>query len=237
MEWVCQLIAAGWNASEIACATGIPRSTVRGSRSGMVTGCGRNPPPDVVALPSASYAYLLGVYLGDGHIARRKGLHVLRISCDTTYSGIVLDVQSAIRDIRPDHAIALVRRGAGTCTVVQSVWRDWPVLFPQHGPGYKHERPIVLRDWQLAHTHECPEALVRGLIPLRWVPLHRAPAMPRQDLRLRALLVQERVRIRGIFTDHLRLLGVHWTYSHDTQIDVDRRADVARLDEFVGPKS
>ena len=27
-------------------------------------------------------------------------------------------------------------------------WKHWPCLFPQHGPGRKHERPIVLEDWQ-----------------------------------------------------------------------------------------
>ena len=36
--------------------------------------------------------------------------------------------------------------------------------FPQHGPGRKHLRSIVLADWQLELTHAHPGSLVRGLI-------------------------------------------------------------------------
>ncbi len=32
--------------------------------------------------------------------------------------------------------------------VVQSSWKHWPCLFPQHGPGRKHEWLIALEDWQ-----------------------------------------------------------------------------------------
>jgi hypothetical protein len=37
-------------------------------------------------------------------------------------------------------------------------------LFPQHGPGRKHERPIVLAGWQQSITRRHPKQLIRGLI-------------------------------------------------------------------------
>jgi hypothetical protein len=37
-------------------------------------------------------------------------------------------------------------------------------LFPQHGRGRKHERPIVLADWQRTLAAQAPELLLRGLI-------------------------------------------------------------------------
>ena len=49
------------------------------------------------------------------------------------------------------------------CVVVQSHWKHWPCLFPQHGPGRKHERPIVLEDWQRAVIEAHPGAFLRGL--------------------------------------------------------------------------
>jgi hypothetical protein len=42
--------------------------------------------------------------------------------------------------------------------------------------------------------------------------------------------------IRGIFCEHLDLLGIGWTQPNAFQIAIDRRAEVAKLDAFVGPK-
>jgi hypothetical protein len=43
-------------------------------------------------------------------------------------------------------------------------WGEWPAVFPQHGPGRKHERPIVLARWQRDITESYCESFVRGLI-------------------------------------------------------------------------
>jgi hypothetical protein len=43
--------------------------------------------------------------------------------------------------------------------------------------------------------------------------------------------------IRRIFTDTCDQLGVHWTQMTAKKISVARRADVAFLDTFIGPKS
>jgi hypothetical protein len=34
------------------------------------------------------------------------------------------------------------------CTEVGSYSKHWPCLFPQHGPGKKHQRKIELTVWQ-----------------------------------------------------------------------------------------
>lgn len=47
---------------------------------------------------------------------------------------------------------------------VNTYWKHWPCLFPQHGPGLKHQRLIVLEDWQQALVQTHPKDLVRGLI-------------------------------------------------------------------------
>jgi hypothetical protein len=40
--------------------------------------------------------------------------------------------------------------------------KGWPCLFPQHGPGKKHEREIVLREWQQELVDLVPTLLLRG---------------------------------------------------------------------------
>ncbi|MET0897042.1 MAG: hypothetical protein ABWY45_03915 [Mycobacterium sp.] len=44
------------------------------------------------------------------------------------------------------------------------------------------------------------------------------------------------VDIRALFCWALDLLGIHWTQNSRYMIAVYRKADTARLDEFIGPK-
>ena len=46
---------------------------------------------------------------------------------------------------------------------VQSYWKHWPCLFPQHGPGRKHERVLGMAEWQWAIVEQHPAAFLRGL--------------------------------------------------------------------------
>jgi hypothetical protein len=42
--------------------------------------------------------------------------------------------------------------------------RHLPCVFPQHGPGKKHERRIVLETWQRNHVESAPWPFIRGCI-------------------------------------------------------------------------
>jgi hypothetical protein len=42
--------------------------------------------------------------------------------------------------------------------------------------------------------------------------------------------------IKAIFCAHLDLLGIRWTRPNEKDIAVARKADVALLDAFIGPK-
>ena len=42
--------------------------------------------------------------------------------------------------------------------------------------------------------------------------------------------------IKAIFCEHLDLLGIGWTRPNASDIAIDRRPEVAKLDAFVGPK-
>src|SRR5690242_9230418 len=100
--------------------------------------CDEMPPPD----PSA-YLYLLGQYLGDGHIRPSGRSRCLSITCCTDYPGIVRAVEEAMRCVLGTSVFHRARPDAA-CVNVESTTRHWLCAFPQAGPGRKHERAIVL---------------------------------------------------------------------------------------------
>jgi hypothetical protein len=149
-----ELAGHGLSASEVARRVGVPRATVRdwlagrvparvpahyGTTPGACGACGGV--HDLDALP-ASYVYLLGMYLGDGCLsAHPRGVFKLRISLDARYPGIAEECERAIRAVMPRNRIGYV--GYGTWRELFTYSKSWPCLFPQHGPGRKHEHSFA----------------------------------------------------------------------------------------------
>jgi hypothetical protein len=120
---------------------------------------------------------------------------------------------------------------------IQSYWNHWPCLFPQHGPGMKHQRPIVLAGWQQEIVARHPWPLIRGLIhsdgcrATNRVTVHGVRyAYPRYFFSNESADI---LRIMGAALDRV---GVAWRFNRPNSISVARRAAVAALDEHVGPK-
>lgn len=120
---------------------------------------------------------------------------------------------------------------------VSSYWKHWPCLIPQHGPGRKHERPIVLSGWQQQIAAAHAESFIRGLIHsdgTRIVATERKGAHVRRAPRY--VFSNRSEDILQLFRAACEAAGVHCTRSSVKQISVYRKAAVGRLDEFVGPK-
>jgi hypothetical protein len=106
-------------------------------------------------------------------------------------------------------------------------------MFPQHGPGPKHKRLIMLADWQQRIVDRYPAPFIRGLIHsdgcriLNWV--NNTP-YPRYHFS------NTSADIRMLFGRACDLLGVDWRPNNATNLSVARRASVTLLDEFIGPK-
>ncbi|WP_307797964.1 hypothetical protein [Actinoplanes flavus] len=123
------------------------------------------------------------------------------------------------------------------CISVRAHWTHWPCLLPQHGPGAKHRREIVLTDWQREFVGEHPGRLVRGLFHSdgsRFI--NRVIARGRPYRYPRYNFVNESVDIMRICQEALDRLGIEWRMARRNTLSVARRGAVARLDEFVGPK-
>lgn len=242
-EAVAALIAEGRNDCEITRATGIPRGTVRTWRISPNLGpCSTKAKPNHCPvcgdgeLDQASYAYLLGLYLGDGCISQvKKSVFRLRIALDLRYPGIIDECMAAIAVVRGSAAGTVVRTGYAE---VYSNWKHWPCLFPQHGPGAKHSRRIELADWQLAHTRAHLHMFLRGLIHSDGcrgtnTVVNRAG---RRYSYPRYMFTNYSRDIRGIFCAACDDYGVRWRQMNWKTISIARKADVERLDEVIGPK-
>jgi hypothetical protein len=112
-----------------------------------------------------------------------------------------------------------------------------PRLFPQHGPGPKHERRIALVAWQRKITHEYPRMLVRGLLHSDGCrSLNTVRHGPRVYSYPRYQFTNRSQDIKGMLCEHLDLLGIAWRRASERNISIARREAVAALDAFVGPK-
>ena len=246
---VTALIDEGYSLRSISKSTGIARSTLRDWRDHREQVAARRVPcprcdiPPSLPAPGASYAYLLGLYLGDGCISRagdrRKNVWVLRIMCADAWPGLQDECKEAMRSMRPDNAV-WVRQKDG-CVEIRSCSKHWPCLFPQHGPGRKHSRTIKLESWQQEIVAEHAGRFARGLFHSDGCRFtnHVRRTLADGDRWYeypRYLFVNHSTDILRLCGEALDELGVAWRFSKPTTISVARREAVARLDEFVGPK-
>ena len=112
------------------------------------------------------------------------------------------------------------------------------MFFPQHGPGRKHKRVIKLADWQVRAVERHPHLLLRGLIHSDGCRFTNTVRHARKTYEyVRYNFSNRSADIRRIFCDTCDLLGIEWRVMNAWNISVARRASVARLDEFIGPKT
>lgn len=247
-ETVRVLREAGHSDAAIARETGIPRSTVRewrinpwprlyeegrSKRHANARACPVCSPERSVVLPGPDYAYLLGLYLGDGHISRYPRTFRIRFFLDAAYPRIVTACRDALEVIRPGQRAWTRRSTSCRCYVVAMYSSHWPCLFPQHGPGRKHERPIELVSWQADIVSSHHTEFLRGLIHSDGC---RIVANDRGLRSVRYHFSNKSEDIKALYRDSLDALGVHWTQPCGSQVAVYQKSSVAILEEFIGPK-
>ena len=186
-------------------------------------------------LPPEAYAYLFGLYLGDGWLRSfPKDVYQLEICLDSGYPGIVAECARAMSEVMPKNKVAVAKHPVHNLNWVRCYSKHWPYLLPQHGSGMKHTRPILLDPWQIRILETNVEQLLRGLIHsdgCRSQNRVNGKVYPRYFFSNRSLDIQ------AIFTGACDELGIHWTRNYKWSISVARRRDVDRLDSFIGPKT
>jgi hypothetical protein len=252
VQRVLELAFEGLNPGQIARTTGVPRGTIRAWLDGKIPGRdgwsggghrGRCMRCDGLRAPFASlielgYAYLLGLYLGDGCISSApRDVYRLRIFLDRAYPVVVEECAAAVSLVMPTSKASIYERADERMSEVSSWSKHWPCLFPQHGSGRKHLRRIRLEYWQERIADRYPARLVRGLIHsdgYRGLNTIKHPkktySYPRYQFSNRS------ADIRGIFCEYCDKLGIEWRQMNRFTISVARADSVARMDEFIGPK-
>jgi hypothetical protein len=250
-----RMLRKGCSNAEVARTLGIPKGTI-----GYWKHLDRRPPgprsqeprrphcprctPDETPLDRRAYSYLLGLYLGDGWISagaamRKKGVYVLSIACADAWPGLMDECEAAIRTLMPHNSVQRVQRPG--MHEVKAYSKHWTCLFPQHGPGRKHERAIVLEPWQREIVDEFPREFIRGLIHSDGCRVDNVAVRTKDGSTARYHysryhFTNESSHIRDLFTGALDGLGVEWRYNRHNCISIARRESVKRLDAFVGPK-
>ena len=191
----------------------------------------------------ASYSHLLGLYLGDGHLAQHSRTYRLVITCDAAYPSLVAACNEAITATGLPRRVREHADASRCCIRVVADSTRWPEAFPQHGPGRKHDRKIELVPWQREIVDRHPQEFLRGL-------LHSDGC--RTVNRFKTKLPSGRVAeyayprwffsnrsddIRGLFCEYCERLGIRWTQSNPRNISVSHRGSVALLDSFVPAKA
>jgi hypothetical protein len=236
-----ELMRAGCNDCEIGRRLGIPRTTVRDWRrpwyeraAQFVDTCARcwRPMTDVRFTPD-DYAELLGLYLGDGHISQGPRTQRLRISLDARYPGIVRDAEALLARCFPSNRSGRVLADRGRTVVLWLYHQHLSCLFPQHGPGKKHDRPIKLEPWQDELISAAPWAFIRGCIRSDGcVFVNRTGRY--EYLSYDFCNVSD--DIRELFARACRLVGVEYRM-YARRVRIYRRASVALLAANVGGKA
>jgi hypothetical protein len=196
-------------------------------------------------LDAAAYAYLLGLYLGDGHISHYSEHRVpnLMITCTDSWPGLMDECERAMRAVFPENSTCRVRKTG--CHNVKVYSKHLHCLFPQHGPGKKHERVIALEPWQQVIVDAHPWEFIRGLIHsdgcriTNWTTRMVAGERKRYEYP-RYLFSNKSDDIRRLFTRALDKVDVEWSTlargSDPFNISIARKTSVALMDAHVGPK-
>ena len=246
------LLAAGHNDCAISRCTGIARSTVRDWRWAEEAKAGlRDPrylrktmkasetcwrcwqPITPVYIDPAIYCELLGLYLGDGHITAMPRTQRLRLFLDSKYRGIVEEAEATMELTFPFNRVQRQIREEGAMTVLTIYSQHIGCLFPQHGPGKKHERSVHLEAWQLRMLFDAPGALLRGLIfsdGCSFVNRTGRYEYPSYEF------CNLSPNILDLFCGACDLCGIRYR-RYATRVRVNRRESVAIVRQHVGIKS
>ena len=155
------------------------------------------------------------------------------------WPGLIDATHEAMAAVMPTSRVFRVARAG--CVEVKCWSKHWPCLFPQHGPGRKHDRTIALVPWQQAIVSSCPDSFLRGLFHSDGCRVINRVGREMADGDRwyeypRYFFSNESADILGLCAQTLDQLGVSWRMARPNMLSVARREAVARLDKFVGPK-
>ncbi|HEY7650190.1 MAG TPA: hypothetical protein VID04_14430 [Methylomirabilota bacterium] len=156
---------------------------------------------------------------------------MLRVFLNQKQTDVIQRVMAAVGALLPHNRVSVrVRRGTAVA-IVTSYSKTWPSLLPQHGPGRKHRRRLVLEPWQREIVTGHPGEFLRGLIESdgsRHQRIVRGRDYPAYSFSNRSEDILQMFMWAG------GLVGIRPRRASRVAISIARRPDVARVDVITG---
>jgi hypothetical protein len=200
-------------------------------------------PSRSIRFEPADYAELLGLYLGDGCISDGPRTKRLRIALDAKYPVIIEEARQLLERCFTGNGVGVQQVPTYNHVYLSAYSKHLPCLFPQHGPGKKHERRIVLEEWQKELVDKAPWAFLRGCVRsdgcvfINGTDVHRP--QPYEYLSYEFSNLSE--DIARLFVETSETLGLLPRINCDRRgrwaVRINRRASVALMLEHVGLKT
>jgi hypothetical protein len=167
----------------------------------------------------------------------------LRIVLDDKYPVVIAETSELLNRCFPQNRVHVGRGSKGKCSSVSVYSTHLICLFPQHGPGLKHARRILLEPWQQDLVYASPWSFLRGCIRsdgsafINRTDIHR----PEPYEYLSYDFANSSDDITRLFTDVCEKLELGPRVSRDRSgrwhVRINRRESVARMLEEVGLKT
>jgi hypothetical protein len=180
VDAVLNLVAAKCKPGEIARRTGLPRPTIYRWISGRTPGqrrraaCMRCTPDRFSVfrwLTESAYAYLLGVYLGDGCLSTHpRGVFRLEIALDGIYPRVIAECEAATSLVMPSNLVSVKPRVGNRAVDVSSYSQHWHCLFSAtwpraQAPSAHRTRRVATRDRRSVPASAPPRPDPFGRLP------------------------------------------------------------------------
>ncbi len=154
------------------------------------------------------YAYILGLYLGDGDISKYARTYRLRLYFHSINDRDVIErAVYSLSKLFPKNKISTYDQLHAKCTVVSVYNSAIPELFPQHGSGKKHSRCVSLTNSQInILDKKCSKFLLAGL--------HDSDgSFYLEANRERFMFANTSIDIINLYKELLELYNIHYTIS------------------------
>lgn len=178
------------------------------------------------------YAELLGLYLGDGHVVRHARTFKFRLFLDSKHREVVHESSALLKRCFPHNAVGTAYGHEGRMTILSVHSAHLGCVFPQHGPGLKHRRPIVLESWQDDLIARAPWHLLKGLIRSDGCSFVNRTG-PYEYLAYQ--LDNHSSDILDLFCATCDMVDLEYR-RYERYVRINRRASVARLKARIGVK-
>ena len=152
---------------------------------------------------------------------------------DTRYERILTETRALLCRCFPTHRVGRFTTGKGTTTILSIYSTHLACLFPQHGPGLKHERDIVVEGWQAEIVARSPWEFIRGLIRSDGCAFINRTG---RYAYLSYEFSNRSSQIRQLFMDACDRVDVEYR-AYQRYVRIYRRPSVALMQERVGIKA